>query len=58
MGVAERLGGVGGTLAMCLAVYLCYANLQYISARIPPAAVKALSKMLAFFVICIGVQIF
>ena len=26
-------------------------------AKIPPAAVKALSKMLAFFVICIGVQI-
>lgn len=58
IGLAERLGGVAGTLAMCVAVYLCYANLQYISDRIPPAAVKALSKMLAFFVICIGVQIF
>ena len=58
MGLAERIGGFAGTLAMCLAVYLCYANLQYINAKIPPAAVKALSKMLAFFVICIGVQIF
>ena len=58
MGLAERLGGVAGTLAMCAAVYLCYANLQYINAKIPPAAVKAISKMLAFFVICIGVQIF
>jgi len=58
MGLAERLGGVAGTLAMCVAVYLCYANLQYINAKIPPASVKALSKMLAFFVICIGVQIF
>jgi multiple antibiotic resistance protein len=57
MGLAERVGGVAGTLAMCAAVYLCYANLQYINKKIPPAAVKAISKMLAFFVICIGVEI-
>jgi multiple antibiotic resistance protein len=57
MGLAERLGGVFGTFAMCAAVYLCYANLQYINRKIPPAAVKAISKMLAFFVICIGVEI-
>ena len=57
MGLAERVGGAIGTLAMCAAVYLCYANLQYINQKIPPAAVKAISKMLAFFVICIGVQI-
>ena len=57
MGIAERLGGVAGTFAMCAMVYLCYANLQYINKKIPPAAVKAISKMLAFFVICIGVEI-
>jgi multiple antibiotic resistance protein len=57
MGLAERLGGVAGTFAMCALVYLCYANLQYINEKIPPSAVKAISKMLAFFVICIGVQI-
>jgi multiple antibiotic resistance protein len=57
MGLAERVGGVSGTLAMCAAVYFCYANLQYINEKIPPAAVKAISKMLAFFVICIGVEI-
>jgi multiple antibiotic resistance protein len=57
MGLAERVGGVAGTIAMCAAVYLCYANLPYINKQIPPAAVKAISKMLAFFVICIGVEI-
>jgi multiple antibiotic resistance protein len=57
MGLAERVGGVLGTFAMCAAVYLCYANLQYINKKIPAAAVKAISKMLAFFVICIGVEI-
>ncbi len=57
MGLAERVGGAVGTLAMCAAVYLCYANLQYINKKVPPAAVKAISKMLAFFVICIGVEI-
>jgi multiple antibiotic resistance protein len=57
MGLAERVGGVIGTFAMFAAVYLCYANLQYINEKIPPAAVKAISKMLAFFVICIGVEI-
>jgi multiple antibiotic resistance protein len=57
MGLAEHVGGIIGTFAMCLMVYLCYANLQYVNAKIPPAAVKAISKMLAFFVICIGVEI-
>jgi multiple antibiotic resistance protein len=57
MGLAERVGGVIGTFAICATVYLCFANLQYINKKIPPAAVKAISKMLAFFVICIGVQI-
>ena len=57
IGLAERVGGVAGMFAMCAAVYLCFANLQYINKKIPPAAVKAISKMLAFFVICIGVEI-
>jgi multiple antibiotic resistance protein len=57
VGLAERVGGVIGTFAICATVYLCFANLQYINKKIPPAAVKAISKMLAFFVICIGVQI-
>jgi len=57
MGIAERVGGITGTFAICVAVYVCYANLRYINKTIPPAAVKAMSKMLAFFVICIGVEI-
>jgi len=57
MGLAERVGGITGTFAICVAVYVCYANLRYINRTIPPAAVKAMSKMLAFFVICIGVEI-
>jgi multiple antibiotic resistance protein len=56
-GAAEHLAGLAGIFAICLAVYLCYSNLQYISARIAPAGVKAISKMLSFFVICIGVGI-
>jgi len=56
-GVADHLAGTAGIFLICLAVYLCYSNLQFLSARIAPAGVKAISKMLAFFIICIGVQI-
>lgn len=55
--VPEHAAGVVGILLICLSVYFCYSNLQYISARIAPALVKAISKMLAFFVICIGIEI-
>jgi len=56
--MAEYLAGIAGIFAICATVYLCYANLQYINKKIAPAAVQAISKMLAFFVICIGVEIF
>ena len=56
-GVADHLAGATGIFLICVAVYLCYSNLQFLSARIAPAGVKAISKMLAFFIICIGVQI-
>jgi multiple antibiotic resistance protein len=56
-GIAAHLAGAASIFLICLAVYLCYSNLQYISARIAPAGVKAISKMLAFFIICIGVEI-
>jgi multiple antibiotic resistance protein len=54
----EHVAGLAGIVVMCVTVYLCYSNLKYISGRFSPVAAMAISKMLAFFVICIGVQIF
>lgn len=48
--------GVAGILSIRLAVRCGSSNFQSICARIAPAGVKAISKMLPRFVICIGVE--
>ncbi len=55
---AEHAAGITGIFAVCLTVYFCYANLKYLDQKFSPAAARATSKMVAFFVICIGVEIF
>jgi multiple antibiotic resistance protein len=42
---------------MCVVVSLCYRNLNYMTKRFSAAGALALSKILAFFVLCIGVEI-
>jgi len=56
--ITEHVAGILGIFAICLTVYFCYANLKYIDKKFSPAAAMAVSKMVAFFVICIGVEIF
>jgi multiple antibiotic resistance protein len=42
---------------MCIVVTVCYRNLKYMTKRFSAAGALALSKILAFFVLCIGVEI-
>lgn len=53
-----HVAGLIGILAISVVVYLCYANVKYIRSKFSPAGALAISKMAAFFVICIGVDIF
>ncbi len=55
---SEKLAGIIGIFAICLIMYFCYANLKFIDKKFSPAGAMAVSKMVAFFVICIGVEIF
>jgi small neutral amino acid transporter SnatA (MarC family) len=53
----EQGAAVVGIFMMCVVVSLCYRNLKYMTKRFSPAGALALSKILAFFVLCIGVEI-
>jgi multiple antibiotic resistance protein len=53
----EKIAAVFGIFLMSLMVYFCYANLSWIMRRVPIVVAIALSRILAFFVICIGVNI-
>jgi len=53
----EQGAAVFGIFLMCVVVSLCYRNLKYMTKRFSPAGALALSKILAFFVLCIGVEI-
>ncbi len=53
----EQGAAVIGIFLMCVVVSLCYRNLKYMTKRFSAAGALALSKILAFFVLCIGVEI-
>jgi len=53
----EQGAAVVGIFMMCVIVSLCYRNLKYMTKRFSAAGALALSKILAFFVLCIGVEI-
>jgi len=53
----EQGAAVIGIFLMCLVVSLCYRNLKTMTKRFSVAGALALSKILAFFVLCIGVEI-
>jgi multiple antibiotic resistance protein len=50
-------GIVVGALIMSFLVYLCYANAPRITAAIQPATAHGILRVIAFFLLCIGVQI-
>ena len=50
-------GAIVGILATAVVTGICYARLKWVTERFPPAGVQALSRILAFFLLCIGVGI-
>ncbi len=53
----EKGAAIAGIFLMCTVVSICYRNLKYMTKRFSAAGALALSKILAFFVLCIGVEI-
>ncbi len=53
----EQGAAVVGIFLMCVVVSLCYRNLKFMTKRFSAAGALAISKILAFFVLCIGVEI-
>lgn len=50
-------GIVAGALIMSVLVYICYANAPRITRAIQPATAHGILRVVAFFLLCIGVQI-
>jgi multiple antibiotic resistance protein len=53
----EQGAAITGILLMCIVVSLCYRHLKFMTTRFSTAGALAMSKIIAFFVLCIGVQI-
>jgi multiple antibiotic resistance protein len=53
----EKLAIIVGIFLMFILTYLCYANLKVVVRRVSASGSLALSKIMAFFVLCIGVDI-
>ena len=52
-----HLGILAGMSLMCLAVFVAYAYAPKITARISPATAHGILRVIAFVLLCIGVQI-
>jgi multiple antibiotic resistance protein len=55
--VAAHAGIVIAVLLLSLAVYFCYGHAPMITARISPQTVHGVLRVIAFVLLCIGVQI-
>jgi multiple antibiotic resistance protein len=53
----EQGAAVVGLFAVCVFTAACYTNLKFIIRKFSPAGAQALSRILAFFLFCIGVEI-
>ena len=53
----EQAAAVTGIFAMALVTAFCYSHLKFMTRKFSPAGAQALSRILAFFVFCIGVEI-
>jgi multiple antibiotic resistance protein len=53
----EQGSAIVGIFLMCIVISICYRHLKYMTKRFSAAGALALSKILAFFVLCIGVEI-
>ncbi len=52
-----HLGVLCGMALMCLAVFVCYAYAPKITEKISPATAHGILRVIAFVLLCIGVQI-
>lgn len=52
-----HLGVLAGMILMCVAVYVCYANAPVITKKVSPATAQGIVRVIAFLLLCIGVQI-
>ena len=55
--VLAHLGVLAGMALLCLAVFLFYAYAPVITARIPSSTAHGILRVIAFILLCIGVQI-
>ena len=53
----EQGSAIIGICLICVAVSIGYRNLNFMTKKFSAAAALAISKILAFFVLCIGVEI-
>ena len=53
----EQASAITGIFAIALVTWFCYVRLKFLTKTISPSGARALSRILAFFVFCIGVQI-
>ena len=55
--VAAHAGIVAAVVLVCLLVFVCYARAPEFAARISPQTVHGILRLIAFVLLCIGVQI-
>lgn len=55
--IFAHLGVLSGMALMCVAVFVCYAWAPKITARISPSTAHGVLRVIAFILLCIGVQI-
>ena len=53
----EQGAAIVGIFLMCVVVSICYRHLKFMTKRFSADVALAISKILAFFVLCIGVEI-
>jgi multiple antibiotic resistance protein len=52
-----HLGIFAAAFVLSIAVYLCYANAARLTAAVPPSTAHGILRVMAFILLCIGVQI-
>jgi multiple antibiotic resistance protein len=55
--IVAHLGVLSGMVLMCVAVFISYAYAPKITAKISPATAHGILRVIAFVLLCIGVQI-
>jgi multiple antibiotic resistance protein len=55
--ILAQLGVLAGMVLMCAAVFIAYAYAPKITARISPSTAHGILRVIAFVLLCIGVQI-